>query len=1450
MKGSADILNSSARSATAEWTGATDDPAAERALLTIDLFSVAIKDEFLAANAGKPILFVFGWDAPSAAYIGPFTRGLRLIYVKTPKDGRYPREAIAAIQRIPHRIVVCLSYESISALRAVELDLGPIFIAARATLNEALGEEISSLRFIPLDGPNPDWSSLFLVQGKPRKFQKVASEQLLPAAIKVEPTHSLDPDMVLVAGPCLLSEGKADLQREMLAAIREKHPGDRVVLLDNPYSCVAGPLTSLEAEDRITLSTLRARANHVVGAYCADPSLVCALRSLGIEIRPIDFPKLGIELSRSVQDAAVDALYALDLNAQFRSRIKKIALSHEEVRKIVFQKAKPDVLDRLVLDGVLHPEHAVTLRLPKAHEASDEKLSEFARSIKSLSQAKLSPTERREVRSLLLSIALSVRSTRAALIVSALLKPAPKEAEERLAEIMSILVRGSLLGPSKGAVEQVAKLFAHDYEFTAELIRRLTQREFQIAANELAGLAELATAATPLLAGRYVALRSSAPVPAQDEAATPLPEVQHRLSPIRAAQLRGDWAEVGRLLSLADQAATPNAALLARGLRWDVLLGLKDFSTLSAELQEACSSSVNSADRDKLVGRLVQVYLAQDKVEAALALLREERKLGSVDAARRILGTIFLHGGTEEEIAYLRNAISSGAGANLRICDHGLFDCLWSLQEFKEAEDELRRAASAKRFSAEAVAAHIAKAYLNIGRTEDVERTLRSFPTSSQVSTLRVRAALARFKHRDAKAREYLEAAIVRDPRHVQTRAGLAMLLAEQGQFAEALRHYEILLKRSPSQPAYIKGWATSIRGAGQLASMVDNLVQHLRSGNFEASHAHWLSELLMQSGRVEQATKVAVKGASTYHRQFPLIRKTVELLQLSGEAAKAKQVVERFATSSAFNSATYANLAELWRLSGAPVEAEAAARDAINLGLFNSLSLEQSARILVETAAPDALDVAAMAVRADPGREGPHIAASMAARMKKSPKQAKSHAFAAVGLRPDSGRALATRARVHEEAGDFDDALQDFECSQRLRRIAFERYDVRELASISSIAGSNRDWRTVKAAMARVTTAMRQSVPHDLTLWAGEPLTGKRICVAMRGGPGDEARFYNSILSSVYAEARHLVFVGDARLRSIFERNFPKATFVANRAAGRRMRPGELLNIPRIEPGTEEILTRLGISMPRGVLKDIDYFAFSDDVTLYKYFSSIEQTHSSLHQYGLSVDPAASAKARAMLDALGRGPKVGMAWRGAYFSPTRPVSAFLSGAEVRPILETPGVTFLDFHTFASEEEAAIIRQYGAKFVRLPNVDFLNDFEVMAALSLHLDALVTTATTQRDLAGAVGCNNIWSFNVREGAAEIWRVIDGGQEDCWQRNIVHHDLRMYPDRSAIVEAIAGRVSQLATQPTVQRATNTSRDAARDQVPPTKELGRVRIPSRFRAWMEKSKALIWERSRGPQ
>ena len=80
-------LAQSLDAASKQRAAATGAPPAEQALLAnATSFSIAVRDEFLGANADKPILFVFGWDATAAAYVGPFTRGLRLVYVK-PSSG-------------------------------------------------------------------------------------------------------------------------------------------------------------------------------------------------------------------------------------------------------------------------------------------------------------------------------------------------------------------------------------------------------------------------------------------------------------------------------------------------------------------------------------------------------------------------------------------------------------------------------------------------------------------------------------------------------------------------------------------------------------------------------------------------------------------------------------------------------------------------------------------------------------------------------------------------------------------------------------------------------------------------------------------------------------------------------------------------------------------------------------------------------------------------------------------------------------------------------------------------------------------------------------------------------------------------------------------------------------------------------------------------------------------
>lgn len=118
--------------------------------------------------------------------------------------------------------------------------------------------------------------------------------------------------------------------------------------------------------------------------------------------------------------------------------------------------------------------------------------------------------------------------------------------------------------------------------------------------------------------------------------------------------------------------------------------------------------------------------------------------------------------------------------------------------------------------------------------------------------------------------------------------------------------------------------------------------------------------------------------------------------------------------------------------------------------------------------------------------------------------------------------------------------------------------------------------------------------------------------------------------------------------------------------------------------------------------------------------------------------DPAAVAEWRARLAALGRGPKVGIAWRSGIADRDRahkypPLSAW------RPVLDVAGVRFVLLQYGAQPDELARLEEvFGVAPAGWPDLDLRDDFDGVAALAAALDHVVACDGAPAVQAASVG----------------------------------------------------------------------------------------------------------------
>jgi hypothetical protein len=133
-----------------------------------------------------------------------------------------------------------------------------------------------------------------------------------------------------------------------------------------------------------------------------------------------------------------------------------------------------------------------------------------------------------------------------------------------------------------------------------------------------------------------------------------------------------------------------------------------------------------------------------------------------------------------------------------------------------------------------------------------------------------------------------------------------------------------------------------------------------------------------------------------------------------------------------------------------------------------------------------------------------------------------------------------------------------------------------------------------------------------------------------------------------------------------------------------------------------------------------------------------------------LVADPERVAYWREQLEAAPKGPKVGLLWKSLKLNGERN-RQFSPFDKWRPVLETPGVTFVNLQYGDCDEEIALAKtEFGVDIWQPPGIDLKQDLDDVAALCCAMDLVIGFSNATINLAGACGAP-IWLLT---GAA-VW-----------------------------------------------------------------------------------------------
>lgn len=372
-----------------------------------------------------------------------------------------------------------------------------------------------------------------------------------------------------------------------------------------------------------------------------------------------------------------------------------------------------------------------------------------------------------------------------------------------------------------------------------------------------------------------------------------------------------------------------------------------------------------------------------------------------------------------------------------------------------------------------------------------------------------------------------------------------------------------------------------------------------------------------------------------------------------------------------------------------------------------------------------------------------------------------------ALRLQPTYGKAYHNRAFARQDLGDVAGALEDSEAALRFGEdsepndLATMRFT--RATGLLALGRLREGWEAYEARLSPDLLSVATFV-IDRPRWEpGESLAGKRLLVCGEQGLGDEVLFANLLRDVITAlgDESLLSVAVEYRLVPLFKRSFPRAVVTPHRTVRHEGRV--FWTAPFVEDWTAiDLWTPLG--------------------SLLSTFRTTAESFPQAPSF-LVADPERVAHWRQHLASV-PGRKVGLLWkslslqaeRGRQFSPFE---------QWRPILETPGVTFVNLQYGDCKAEIAQAREeFGVEIWQPPGIDLKYDLDDVAALCRAMDLVIGFSNATFNLAGACGAP-VWLLT---GAA-AWTRLGAAEGYPWYPQARCFATRDYGDWSGVMAQVA-------------------------------------------------------------
>jgi tetratricopeptide (TPR) repeat protein len=223
---------------------------------------------------------------------------------------------------------------------------------------------------------------------------------------------------------------------------------------------------------------------------------------------------------------------------------------------------------------------------------------------------------------------------------------------------------------------------------------------------------------------------------------------------------------------------------------------------------------------------------------------------------------------------------------------------------------------------------------------------------------------------------------------------------------------------------------------------------------------------------------------------------------------------------------------------------------------------------------------------------------------------------------------------------------------------------------------------------------------------WEGESLSDKTLLIWKEQGVGDDVRFascYNDVIDRAAAEGAKVIIETDPRLITLYSRSFPTADI---RAAG--------------DTGSDD---KIDYDIAAGSLPGI-------------FRNSIDQFPTSGGY--LKPKQARVDQLRAEIDTLGKGLKVGIAWRSSNMAASRR-RFYTDLADWQDLFGQSNIQLVNLqYDDASAEVDDVNSRLNASIHQVANLDLMNDLDSATALTAAMDVVISAPVSVADIAGSIG----------------------------------------------------------------------------------------------------------------